>query len=139
MRPNARAARMQNMPPNFNQILLQRLMGSEGGLTYAVYLVSMFAVMIWRRESIVNFALFRVSYLLFAAAVVLPPVIFPFLPAFSQGNPLNADGQILISLVTNGIGPLLFAAAVVCGLGSMMPAIRYQPPTPTQPQKHPLD
>ena len=132
-------AAMRKTVPNLDQLLLQRLAGSEGGLTYAVYLASMFAVIIWRRESIVNFGLFRASYLFFAAAIVLPPIIWPFLPTLSQGGRMNADGQILYSLLTSGMGPFLFAAAVVCGLASMMPRIRHQSTPPGPPPKHPLD
>jgi predicted neutral ceramidase superfamily lipid hydrolase len=130
---------MRTTVPNLDQFLLQRLAQPEGGWIYAVYLASMFALIIWRRESIVNFGLFRASYLFFAAAIVLPPIVWPFLPMLSQGARMNGDGQILYSIMANGLGPMLFAAAVVCGLASMMPRIRYQSSPSGPPPKHPLD
>jgi hypothetical protein len=119
---------MRSTVPNLDQFLL-----------HAVYLMSMFTVIIWRRDSIVNFGLFRASYLFFAAAIVLPPIVWPFLPIVSQGARWNGDGQILYSLLSTGLGPFLFAAAVICGLASMMPRIRHQSTPPGPPPKHPLD
>jgi hypothetical protein len=133
---------MRNVVPNFDQLLLQRLSQPEGGWTYAVYLASMFALIIWRRESIVNYGLFRASYLFFAAAIVLPPIAWPVMSMFGP----NTNGlygfdnwQLVRTILGGGLGPGLFAAAVVCGLASMMPRIRYQSTMAGPPQKHPLD
>jgi hypothetical protein len=131
---------MRNNLPNFEQLLLQqRLSPQEGGWTYAVYLASMFALIMWRRESIVNFGLFRASYLFFAAALVLPPVVWPFLMSFPPIAMSSGDSQIIRSILGSGLGPALFATAVVCGLASMMPRIRYQSSMAGPPSKHPLD
>jgi hypothetical protein len=130
----------------YEQLLLQRLFQTDsGGWTHAVYIAAMFAVIMWRKESVVNWWLFRTSYLLFAASLWIPPIVLP-LPqwlasgAMVQGRGAN-EGQMLLSILLTGTGPALFAGAVVCGLGSMMPR-QYRfapPPAPPQPRPHPLD
>jgi hypothetical protein len=123
---------------NYQELLLQRLFQGDHSWAQAVYLAAMFAVMLWRKESIVNWGLFRMSYLLYGASLVLPPIITPLLPLAIQGRGINNDGQILTFAIVNALGPTLFAAAVICGLGSMMPRLRIvQQPGP--PPKHPLD
>jgi hypothetical protein len=124
---------------NYQQLMMQRIFQPEGGWTYAVYLAGMFALVLARRESVLNVRLFRTSYLMFAAALVLPPIVLPFLPILTQSNSMNGDGQILTSIVATGLGPVLFAGAVICALSSMLPprTRSWQPAGP--PPKHPLD
>jgi hypothetical protein len=129
----------------FEQFMMQRLLQPESGVATAVYIASMFIILMWRKESIVNWSLFRASYLLFAASLVLPPILQPLLQLFFSGSAMqgrgNGDGQVLIWIFYAGVGPALFAGAVICGLGSMMPrTFRFPPPQPpAQPQPHPLD
>lgn len=127
--------------PNLNQLLLQRLTQSDLGWMQVVYLAGMFAILIWRRESVVNPWLFRMSYLLFAAALVLPPIISPFLPGYSLGSSLGGvDSQTFINAAANAIGPGFFAGAIICGLGSLLPPLKNTSrPIAAPPPKHPLD
>ncbi len=134
------------MNSGYEQLLLQRLFQTDGGgWTHAVYVAAMFVVIMWRKESIVNWWLFRMSYLLFAAALVIPPVVLPLLQWLASGAMLQgrgtSEGQILLSILFSGTGPALFAGAVVCGLGSMMPRqFRFAAPLPpSPPAPHPLD
>lgn len=130
-------------------MMIQQLMQSLGGATgwsNAIYVAGMFAALLWRRESVVNWGLFRASYLLFAASLLLPPIVQPIVMmtmysgAFRGGGPTQGDASVLLSAVSNGIGPGLFAGAVICGLGSMMPRRMFNMPPPSLPQQqHPLD
>jgi hypothetical protein len=127
-------------------MMYQRLiasLGGAGGWHYAVYVAGMFAALLWRKESIVNWSLFRASYLLFAAGLVLPAVIQPVLMMTMYsggGGPRAADANILLGAISNGLGPGLFAGAIICGLGSMMPRRTFNLPPPALPQQqHPLD
>jgi hypothetical protein len=130
----------------YEQLLLQRLFQTDStGWTHAVYVAAMFAVIMWRKEIVVNWPLFRTSYLLFAASLVIPPIMVPVMQWLASGVMIQgrgaSEGQILLSFLIIGTGPALFAGAVVCGLGSMMPR-QYRfapPPAPPQPQPHPLD
>ena len=126
---------MQN---NLDQLFFQRLFQGEQGWVQAVYLAGMFAMVLWRKESVVNWRLFRMSYLLYGASLVLPPIITPIIPLLMQGRSVNGDGQFFTYMVANALGPTLFAAAVICALGSMLPRLMMaQPAGP--PPKHPLD
>jgi hypothetical protein len=123
---------------NFQEILLQRLFQGDHAWAQAVYLAGMFAVVLWRKESVVNWRLFRLSYLLYGASLVLPPIVAPLIPLVIQGGGVTGNGQIFTYIVSNAMGPTLFAAAVVCGLGSMLPRLMIAHNVPP-PQKHPLD
>jgi hypothetical protein len=124
---------------NYSDLLLQRLFGGDHSWAQAVYLAGMFAVLLWRKESVVNWRLFRISYLLYGGSIVLPAIITPLLPLAVQGRGIgSSEAQILTYAIINAIGPTLFAAALVCGLGSMMPRLKMTQ-SPGPPPKHPLD
>jgi hypothetical protein len=121
---------------NYENLLLSRLLQNETGIAQAVYVAAMFAIVIWRRDRIVNYSLFRVSYLCFAAAIVLPHLITPLIQFVSQSGRAS-DGQIALYIFGGALPPLCYAGAVICGLASMMPErVRFtsQPAGP-----HPLD
>jgi hypothetical protein len=129
-------------------LMLQQMFQGFGGGTlawsYAVYLAGMFVVLLWRKENIVSWGLYRASYLLFAGALALPPVITPVLSmtmsgVMGRGGMGQADVSVLFTIFSSGLGPALFAGAVVCGLGSMMPRRVYNLPPPGAQQQHPLD
>lgn len=124
---------------NYEQLFLQRLFQGEQGWVQAVYLAGMFAIVLWRKESVVNWRLFRMSYLLYGASLVLPPILTPLIQFFFYPNAgAYAGGQVFTYIFISALGPLLFAAAVICALGSMLPRlIVAQPAGP--PTKHPLD
>jgi hypothetical protein len=126
-------------------MMIQQLIQSLGGAN-AIYVAGMFAALLWRRESVMNWGLFRASYLLFAASLLLPPIIQSVVMmtmasgGFRTGG-MQGDANVLLSAISGGIGPGLFAGAVICGLGSMMPRrIFNMPPPASEPKpQHPLD
>ena len=126
-------------------LMLQQLlqpMGSATVLFAAVYLAGMFAALVWRRESIVSWGLFRVSYFLFGASLIAPAIAGPIISLSLSANNrfVASDANVLLRIVHGGLGPLLFAGAVVCGLAAMMPrrVFAVAPPAP-KAEKHPLD
>jgi hypothetical protein len=123
---------MQN---NFQELLLTRLFGS--GWVQAIYVAGMFAVLMWRKESVTKWRLFRLSYLLYGASLVLPPLILPLLTVAVQRP--NISNDIFTYAIISAMEPILFASAVLCGLGSMMPRHNYARPVEMPPAKHPLD
>src|SRR5690349_2520201 len=103
-------------------MMLQQMLQSLGGATgwaSAIYVAGMFAALLWRRESIVNWGLFRASYLLFAASLLLPAVVSPVLMmtmysgGFRGGGPAQGDASVLLSAISGGLGPGLFAGAII--------------------------
>jgi hypothetical protein len=129
--------------PGIEQLLFQRLFTGDSGLAQAVYVAGMFAILIWRREAVVNWWLFRTSYLLYGASLIAPPILTPLIGILANGgnrnlSGINADGQVFSLIFTLAVGPLLLAAAVICGLGSMIPRLSIAPPL-GPPPKHPLD
>jgi hypothetical protein len=121
---------------NFESLMFSRLLQGEGGWTHAVYVASMFAILIWRRERIVSYKLFRASYFCFAGAIVLPPILTPLMQMLAQTG-TGSNSMIYTYIFAGSLAPICYAAAIVCGLASMMPErVRFasQPVGP-----HPLD
>jgi hypothetical protein len=127
--------------------LSQRMFqAGESGWAQAVYLAAMFAVVVWRKESVESWMLYRYSFLLYAASLVVPPIVLPLLQSSlaqnrNMGN-LMPGGEVFTSIIYSSVWPLLFALAVVFGLASMMPRalLPYRPPQPPGPPvPHPLD
>jgi hypothetical protein len=97
-------------------LMLQQMFQGFGGGTlawsYAVYLAGMFVVLLWRKENIVSWGLYRASYLLFAGALALPPVITPVLSmtmsgVMGRGGMGQADVSVLFTIFSSGLGPAL--------------------------------
>jgi hypothetical protein len=129
---------VQNAYQQYQQLMLERLFQGQQAWPQAVYLAGMFAIVLWRKESVVNWRLFRLSYLLYAASLILPPIVLPLFEFVTPGGVGKAESQIFLYMISSGLGTWLFAAAVICGLGSMMPRlIIHHADLP--PQKHPLD
>jgi ABC-type spermidine/putrescine transport system permease subunit II len=121
---------------NYENLFFSRLLQNEGGWVQAVYVAAMFAILIWRRERIVSYKLFRASYFCFAGSIVLPPIVTPLMQLLVQSG-RNSNGTIYTFIFASALAPICYAAAVVCGLASMMPErVRFaaQPAGP-----HPLD
>jgi hypothetical protein len=117
-------------------LLLQRLFQSDTVWIQLVYIAAMFSVLFWRRESVLNWWLFRTSYILYGTSLVAPHIARPVVDLLGQSR--SSDGQFVTYIIVNVLGPTLFAAAIICGLGSMTPRLTpAQPPGP--PPKHPLD
>jgi hypothetical protein len=127
-----------------DQLLLQRLFQSDSaGWIQVVYLAAMFAVVMWRKESIVNWGLFRASYLFFGASLVVPSIVLPIIqwivPGAGFGGPGRMTGSSIgTQIFMNSVGPACFAGAVVCGLACMAPR-RARIARPVQTVPHPLD
>lgn len=126
-----------------DQFVLSQLFSSQG-VSHAVFLAGLFAVVLFKKESIAIPGMFKLAYFLFAAAIVLPACITPFAAvmkgSFSghMGARTFSDLDWTISLALNAAGPLLFALSILCAFGSLFPR-KLPPPPPSAPVKHPLD
>jgi hypothetical protein len=124
------------MPNYEQQLLLQRLFQGDTNWIQVLYLAGMFSVLFWRRDSVLNWWLFRMSYVLYGVSLVAPYVARPLAEMLGQSR--SSDGQFITYIIVNALGPSFLAAAIICGLGSMTPRLApIQPPGP--PPKHPLD
>ena len=120
------------------ELMLGRLLNSSG-LLDAVFLAGMFAVLLFRRESIAIPGMFKLAYWLFGLSIVVPACMLPFVTAVrgTFSGPLADDVEVVLSILYSGTGPALLALSVLCAFGSMFP--RKMPPPPAAPTKHPLD
>jgi hypothetical protein len=127
-------------------MLLKQMVGSEGWLQVA-FLTGMFAILVFRRESIAIPGMFKLSILFFAASLVLPSLIVPFVGVMGGGGNVfgggyrgaNSEAGFIVSLVYSGAGPLLFALSLMCGMLSLFPRKLPAPRAASVPTKHPLD
>ncbi len=125
-------------------LLLKQLAGNDGWLSAAI-LISLFLIVILRRDSIALPSLFRLGVLFFALSIAIPPLVLPLgsyiagtvrMPVrFQPGN----DGSLLLTLFMNGTGPALQALTVLCIFNAIMPRVFHKKPESIVPQKHPLD
>jgi hypothetical protein len=135
-------------------LAMRQLFGGGNTWVEGICLIGLFALVLFRREAIVNWRMFRFAYLFLAASVVLPPLVLAALQVepgtFSQmGNTNGLPGRLVWSLALNGIGPILLAASIVCAFGSILPRATFTEPAVTEPAvtepavteptKHPLD
>jgi hypothetical protein len=126
--------------PSEMMMLRQMLSGDQLPL---VVLAALFVALLFRRESIVSFRLFRLGYIFFILSLVLPVLLQSFLAAVGPPGGLRsgfpADGYLLA--IYNSLGPLFSAIGLLCILGSLMPprTKRSRVVSPAPPQKHPLD
>jgi hypothetical protein len=108
-------------------LLLTRLLQNDPvGWMQLVYLTGMFVALIWRKEAIVNWKLFRASYLFFGVSLLLPSIALPLTQMFGTSGGFSprapsTNPNIVTQILINAIGPACFAGAVICGLGSMAP------------------
>src|SRR5262245_12383559 len=129
---------------NLDQFLfaLQRVAQSESGIAQGVYLAGIFAVLLWRRESVSSWWLFRMSVLLYGGSLVVPAIVTPLMRPLivaGPGYPPNDFSQIVCSIAIGAMWPALFAGAVICGVSSMLPRIAPWRSAPPFPGPHPLD
>ena len=124
---------------------LQQLFGG-GGLVWlqAAYLLGLIAVLAFRPERIRLPGLFRWACILFALAVMVPPVLtalLGLLQTIGGGayRPMRGPGDVFTILipVINAAGPVLLGASLLCALIAVSPAGRLQ--GPSQPARHPLE
>lgn len=125
------------------QFVLSQLFGGQN-LIHAVFLAGMFAVVLFRRETIAIPGMFKLAYWLFAAAIVVPACITPFATAMSGSfsarmrGPMASDVGWVLNAVYTATGPVLFALSVLCAFGSMFPR-KLRPASIAAPAPHPLD
>jgi hypothetical protein len=129
-------------------MLLRQMAGGDVWLSVAC-LLGLFGVVIFRRESIVNWRLFRLSYILLAASIAVPALLLPALNmGFGGGNitrnlgvsGMGPDKSLGLLLLLNGTGPTLLAFCILCAFGSLLPRNIYDlNRPPAAPMKHPLD
>ena len=128
-------------------MMLRQMLGGSSGWLEVVFLLGMFGIVLFRRESITSLGLFRLAYILFALSILLPALMTPALrnigPMTSRmfagrSNTMQSDIGFVAGLLLYGGGPILFAGSVICAFGSVMPRNKpvVAPPLPT---KHPLD
>ena len=123
---------------------MRQLFGGGSTWAEAICLTGLFVLVIFRRESIVSWRLFRFAYLLIAVAILAPPLIiagFQLEPGMltQTGSSPNYVSRLVFSIALSCVGPLCLAAAVVCAFGSVLPRDTFSGPPRIVPQKHPLD
>jgi len=130
------------MPDEF--LYLKQLFGGAGeGWFDVTLLASLFLVLIFKPERIENRALFRTACLLFALAIVVPPVLrlcVTLLAGSLQSSPqpyrsMSTESSIVFSLL-NTVKPALLGSSVLCGLLSLMPGKTRQR---IEAARHPLE
>jgi hypothetical protein len=109
------------VPSYEQQLLLQRLFQGDTNWIQVLYLAGMFSVLFWRRESVLNWWLFRISYVLYGVSLVAPYVARPLAKPLGQSR--TSDGQFVTYIIVNALGPSFLAAAIICGMGSMTPRL----------------
>jgi hypothetical protein len=105
--------------------LLTQAMGAADVWLLVAYVVSMFAVAAFRPQQIGSPVLFRLSFIVFAAAVIVPCLIdglVLLLSIDSTTRPPQPQGRSVLSVVSplfHLVGRALYAAGVVLGLASL--------------------
>jgi len=133
---------------SFESVILSQLMGGgTSGLQWAsaVYLLGLLVTVLFRPQQIHQPGLFRVAYLVYAASIILPALVWAGWLSFAGPGAVGgmrgmATGEAasLMQMLMMVSGPTLFGVSVVCLIGSLVPhGHAIAPPPP--PQKHPLD
>jgi len=90
------------------------------------FIACVFAVLMFKRERIVNVALFRTACVLFTLSLIAPSVgLFLLSTVAEAASPMARKpfGEITVSMkVVNLLAPLLFAGAFMTAVSSMIPS-----------------
>jgi hypothetical protein len=125
-----------------SQLLMLRQLLSGDHLPLVV-LSGLFVALLFRRESITSFGLFKLGYIFFIVSLVIPALVQSFLIAISAPGGLRSglSGDGTSFAIVNALGPIFLAVGLMCILGSLMPLRAKRSPfmPPAPPQKHPLD
>ena len=118
------------------QLLSQSANGGGNWLT-AVLLLGLLLALLFKRERITNWALFRLSCWFFAASITIPPILNVLTNVTGARNPaLQRSGDYMVVLCVYAIGPILLGTSIICALCSLIPS-RYD--TQVSPPRHPLE
>ncbi len=112
------------MEDRFGFSLWSRTLGATEVWLAVAYLVCIFGVLVFRPQQIANTYLFRMSYILFAAYLIIPSVVESALTAITADAllfaPRNTPGGLLSVLsVSAMLAKVLFALSIVFALGSL--------------------
>lgn len=129
-----------NGDPDYVRFLLMQ--NQSQGNTWLVLslLVGFLLAVLYKREAVVSWIMFRLAAIIYAFAIVIPSLTTALIGAavsvFAAGGP-NTEIQFALSF-GNCLGPIALAISFLCLVSSMIPskAIRAQP---IVSQKHPLD
>ena len=119
------------------EMLMLRQMFS-GNYLPAVLLAGLFVALLFRRDSIESYPLFRLGYIFFILSLVLPALAQSYLAAANVGgwSRVEFSGDGTPFALFNAIGPIFQAIGLMCTLGSLMPRpakrALLMPPTPPQ-------
>ena len=130
-----------------NELMLLRQLFGESGWLQPVFLLGLFAALLFRRDCITSPGKFKLAYVLFALSLILPAVVGPVLGSAGyqsmarmfagRAYTVQSDVGFTLSVISTAGGPTLFGLSIIFALASMMP--RKPPPPPAPPAKHPLD
>jgi hypothetical protein len=115
----------------------------SGNYLPAVLLAGLFAALLFRRDSISSYPLFRLGYIFFILSLVLPALAESFLIAVNVGGGSRGGfpGEGTPYAILNIIGPIFQGIGLMCTLGSLIPQPAKRTPfvPPASPQRHPPD
>jgi hypothetical protein len=128
---------------NFEYAQLMMLRQLSGDYLPVVVLSGLFVALLFRRESITSYGLFKVGYILFILSLVVPTLVQSFLVLVGPPNGLRGgpSAEVASFTIISSLGPICLAVGLICILGSLMPSLATRLPAkpPAAPQKHPLD
>ena len=111
------------------EFMLQRMIGfSSFGMVdvwlAVAYLVCMFAILGFRSQQIISPFLFRLSYILFAIALILPTFVdaiiqMSFLDDGISRRSSTNIGITVVSPLFRMIGRVLFGVSIICAMGAL--------------------
>src|SRR5438128_2147523 len=119
-------------------MFFRQLSGSDTWLHVAC-LGGLFALVIFRRESIVSWRLFKLSYVLLALSIIVPALLWPLgtigggIVRNMANSSIHSDQGLGTLLLLNGSGPTLLAFSIFCAFGAVMPKAIHELHRPLAP------
>jgi hypothetical protein len=132
------------MQPDYLMLqLLSQAVSSGGGWLTAVLLLGLLVALLFRRERINNWVLFRLSCCLLAASVIVPPILNVLLNLTGSSMPITGSGAFArtstnyaVAMFAYALSPILQGTSILCALLAMVPSCS---DVEVSPPKHPLD
>jgi hypothetical protein len=89
-------------------LLQPMLQGTQSVWVQAVYLAGMIAALLWKTRSVENWSLFRYSFLFYAASLIVPQIVNPFMMSLlmenGRGFPAAGGlGQVTAQIVSQSL------------------------------------
>ena len=122
---------------------MRRAMGGTVWLQVAL-LVGLLFISLYKPERVRFPALFRMSYVCFALAVMMPPVLESCIPLLlgvgtnAFQNLRNSPQGVVMTLPT-AVGPVFLGLSIILGLSAIAPHRQQSRKPAAPPQRHPLD